>query len=101
MGKEEVFDYYYGTEAEQFSFFRIPRVLIQDPRFKQVSTDAKLLYGLMLDRMSLSMKNGWLDEEKWTIVNKKDTIFKYIFWERLDYLPIPECCFHFIWCQIA
>ena len=63
MGKEEVFDYYYGTEAEQFSFFRIPRVLIQDPRFKQVSTDAKLLYGLMLDRMSLSMKNGWLDEE--------------------------------------
>ena len=63
MGKEEVFDYYYGTEAEQFSFFRIPRVLIQDSRFKQVSTDAKLLYGLMLDRMSLSMKNGWLDEE--------------------------------------
>ena len=39
--------------------------------------------------------------ESWTIVNKKDTIFKYIFWERLDYLPIPECCFHFIWCQIA
>ena len=39
--------------------------------------------------------------EYWTIVNKKDTIFKYIFWERLDYLPIPECCFHFIWCQIA
>ena len=37
----------------------------------------------------------------WTIVNKKDTIFKYIFWERLDSLPIPESCFHFIWCQIA
>lgn len=44
------------------------------------------------------------DEEKqqwWTIVNKKDTIFKYIFWERLDSLPIPESCFHFVWCQIA
>ena len=38
---------------------------------------------------------------KWTIVNKKDTIFKYIFWERLDSLPIPESCFHFVWCQIA
>ena len=37
-------------------------------------------------------------EKQWTIVNKKDTIFKYIFWERLDSLPIPECCFHFIWC---
>ena len=36
--------------------------------------------------------------DMWTIVNKKDTIFKYIFWERLDSLPIPECCFHFIWC---
>ena len=52
------------------------------------------------------MINGKADhvmtyEEDWTIVNKKDTIFKYIFWERLDYLPIPECCFHFIWCQIA
>ena len=40
-------------------------------------------------------------EKEWTIVNKKDTIFKYIFWERLDSLPIPECCFHFVWCQIA
>lgn len=37
----------------------------------------------------------------WTIFNKKETIFKYIFWERLDSLLIPECCFHFIWCQIA
>lgn len=37
----------------------------------------------------------------WTIVNKKDTIFKYIFWEWLDSLPIPESCFHFVWCQIA
>lgn len=39
--------------------------------------------------------------KNWTIVNKKDTIFKYIFWERLDSLPIPESCFHFVWCQIA
>ena len=42
-----------------------------------------------------------LTEMLWTIVNKKDTIFKYIFWERLDSLPIPESCFHFVWCQIA
>lgn len=41
------------------------------------------------------------EPQEWTIVNKKDTIFKYIFWERLDSLPIPECCFHFVWCQIA
>ena len=43
--------------------YRVPRLLIKDERFKGLSSDAKLLYGLMLDRMSLSMKNGWLDEE--------------------------------------
>ncbi len=57
------FDYYYGMESEQFSFYRIPRQLIKDERFKCLSNDAKLLYGLMLDRMSMSMRNGWLDEE--------------------------------------
>ena len=57
------FEYYYGIEAEQFSFYRVPRMLIKDERFKVLSSDAKLLYGLMLDRMALSIKNGWFDEE--------------------------------------
>ena len=56
------FDFYYGREAEQFAFYRIPRVLIKDKRFSGISSDAKILYGFMLDRMQLSMKNGWLDE---------------------------------------
>ena len=56
------FDYYYGNEAEQFSFYRIPKVLLSGIRFRTVSLDAKVLYGLLLDRMSLSVKNGWLDE---------------------------------------
>ena len=56
-------DYFYGGEAEQFSFFRIPKLLFRDEAFKSVSTDAKVLYGLMLDRMSLSLKNGWMDDE--------------------------------------
>lgn len=63
MGDTINFDYYYGIEAEQFSFYRVPRLLIKDERFKGLSSDAKLLYGLMLDRMSLFMKNGWLDDE--------------------------------------
>ena len=63
MGDTLKFDYYYGIEAEQFSFYRVPRLLIKDTRFRGLSSDAKLLYGLMLDRMSLSMKNGWLDDE--------------------------------------
>ena len=57
------FDYFYGAGGEAFSFYRIPRMLIKDPRFKKLSSDSKILYGLMLDRVSLSMKNGWIDEE--------------------------------------
>ena len=55
------FDYYYGMESEQFAFYRVPRLLVKDGLFKGLSSDAKLLYGLMLDRMALSMKNGWID----------------------------------------
>ena len=55
-------DFYYGREAEQFTFYRLPKALITDARFKGITNNAKLLYGLMLDRMSLSKKRGWLDE---------------------------------------
>ena len=57
-------DYYYGTEADQYSFYRIPKTLLTDPRYKSVSIEAKVLYGLLLDRMGLSVKNGWIDSEK-------------------------------------
>ncbi|MCR4692308.1 MAG: replication initiator protein A [Firmicutes bacterium] len=58
-----VFEYFYGNEAEQYSFYRIPKVLFKDKLFKDVSAEAKVLYGLMLDRMGLSVKNRWIDEE--------------------------------------
>ena len=57
------FKYFHSDEAERFSFFRIPRALIKDERFHGLSTEAKLLYGLMLDRVGLSLRNGWLDED--------------------------------------
>ncbi len=56
-------EYYYGKEAEQFTFYRLPKALITDPRFKEISNNAKLLYGLMLDRMSLSARSGWFDDD--------------------------------------
>lgn len=62
MSEVIISDYFYGDEAEQFQYFRIPRQLITNARFKQVSTDAKLLYGMLLDRMSLSVKNEWYDD---------------------------------------
>ena len=55
------FDYFYGQQSEQFSFYRIPKMLFTDDRFWNVSTDAKLLYGILLDRMNLSARNGWMD----------------------------------------
>ena len=56
-------DYFYGQAGELFSFYRIPKALFQESRFQNLSTDAKTLYGILLDRMSLSAKNGWLDEQ--------------------------------------
>lgn len=53
--------YFYGREAEQFAFFQIPKVLITDKRYAGIKCEAKLLYGIMLDRMGLSAKNQWLD----------------------------------------
>ena len=57
------YDYFYGQSGELFSYFRIPKALFHDCRFRQLSTDARTLYGILLDRMSLSAKNGWLDEQ--------------------------------------
>lgn len=57
------FNYYYGNQADQFSFVRIPKLMLKDKQFADLSLAAKMLYGLLLDRMGVSMKNGWLDEE--------------------------------------
>lgn len=58
-----MFDYFYGQSGEIFSYFRVPKILFRDIKFKDLSTDAKTLYGILLDRMGLSVKNGWLDEQ--------------------------------------
>ena len=55
-------DYFYGQSGELFAYFRIPKALFQDSRFRQLSTDARTLYGILLDRMSLSAKKSWVDE---------------------------------------
>ena len=56
------YDYFYGQQADQFAFYRVPKVLFTNECFWSVSTDAKMLYGILLDRMNLSARNGWLDE---------------------------------------
>ena len=57
------YDYFYGLQADQFSFYRVPKALFTDAHLCGLSTDAKLLYGILLDRMYLSARNGWQDKK--------------------------------------
>lgn len=57
------FDYFYGRGADQFAFYQIPKILITDEKFAGITMESKILYSLMLDRASFSVKNGWLDED--------------------------------------
>lgn len=73
------FEYFYGNEAEQFTFYRIPKILVTSPTFKRVSDSAKLLYGLMLDRMGLSIRNGWVEATEQvenTYYSSVDTVYQ-------------------------
>lgn len=83
MPEPAMLDYFYGDEAEQYTFYRIPKVLFTDPSYRRISSDAKILYGLMLDGMGLSVRNGWLDD--------CNRVFIYFTLEdALEYL----CCGH-------
>ena len=61
--QEVRFAYFRGMEAEQYSFYRVPKALFTAEYFRSLSCEAKVLYGLMLDRMGLSVRNRWFDEE--------------------------------------
>ncbi|MCD7947270.1 MAG: replication initiator protein A [Oscillospiraceae bacterium] len=63
MAQQPSHDYHYGHEADHYTFYRLPKALFTHTSYKSLSDGAKILYGLMLDRMGLSIKNGWLDEE--------------------------------------
>lgn len=74
-------DYYYGAEAEQFSFYRIPKALFTEPCYRGLSMEAKVLYGLLLDRMSLSVRNGWMDRDRRV----------YIYFTQEDAMALMSC----------
>ena len=77
------FEYFYGGQSESFSFYRIPRQLVTGAEFRHLSTEAKLLYGMMLDRMGLSARNGWYDE--------LDRVYIYY---TIDEITEDLCCGH-------
>lgn len=80
MAKKQIeFDYFHDYESEQFAFYRIPKVLFTDDYFKSLSSDAKVLYGLMLDRMALSIRNQWVDDEgKVYIIFTLEQVMQYM-----------------------
>ena len=77
------FEYFYGGQSEFFSFYRIPRQLVTGAEFRHLSTEAKLLYGMMLDRMGLSARNGWFDDF--------DRVYIYY---TIDEIMEDLCCGH-------
>ena len=80
MAKKQLeFDYFHDYESEQFAFYRIPKVLFTDDYFRNLSSDAKVLYGLMLDRMALSIRNRWVDDEgKVYIIFTVEQVIQYM-----------------------
>ena len=58
-----MYDYFYGPEGEQFSFIRVPKIFFENEAYRSMSAEAKILYGFLLDRVSVSLKNGWKDEQ--------------------------------------
>lgn len=62
------FEYFYGKQSSQHAFYRIPKQLFTDRQFNTLSVEAKLLYGMMIDRMELSQKNGWIDSQGWAYI---------------------------------
>ena len=70
------FGYFHDYESEQFAFYRIPKVLFTDEYFRNLSSDAKVLYGLMLDRMALSIRNNWVDNEGKVYIGTSDGIYE-------------------------
>ncbi len=90
MSEPFQFDYYYGAESDQFSFIRIPKLLLKDPKFLDLSYGAIITYAVLLDRMNLSIKNGWHDEKNRVFIRYKvadltevigktdDTVSKYL-----------------------
>lgn len=64
MEEKPVFRYFTGNETDQYTYYRIPKMLFTNDYFKVLSTDAKVLYGFMLERVGLSIKNKWFDDQK-------------------------------------
>lgn len=89
------YKHFYGNQSEQFTFYKVPKQLFVDGEFHNVSAEAKLLYGILLDRMSLSSANGWFDEDEgaesssWQGNNRHLQHIRYqrkqsIFWDELS-----------------
>ena len=81
MSEKIIFDYFYNNEVDMVCFYRIPKALVTDKHFAKMKTESKLLYGLMLDRMSLSLKNEWFDKKQRA----------YIFFSQSEAMEMLNC----------
>lgn len=56
-------DYFYNTEGENFRFYQIPALLLEEEEYRGISDTAKILYGVLLSRLALSRKNSWIEKD--------------------------------------
>ena len=56
-------DYHYGRQAFQYAMVEIPYLMFIDDAFDTLSIEAKVVYGMLLNRIKLADRNGWRDEE--------------------------------------
>lgn len=56
-------DYHYGRQALQYAMVEIPLLMFIDEAFEPLSIEAKVVYGLLLQRIKMANRNGWRDEE--------------------------------------
>ena len=54
--------YFHRGESGRYTFYRTPKVLFTEPEYAELTALAKILYGILLDRESLSDKSGWFDD---------------------------------------
>ena len=82
-------DYFYGSEGEQYRFYQIPAILLEDEEYKKISDTAKLLYGILLSRLALSKKNNWIEKETnrvYILYNRNDIAQKILKTENVAYI---------------
>lgn len=63
MTNQDGLNYYKVDEYYTEKFYQMPQVLFTSPKYKNMTNDARVMYALLKDRNSYSIRNHWFDDE--------------------------------------